>query len=187
MFSSFVTLIGFSSGQDIFQMPRRTQSPNVVCHLTLMNRLAIFMLLFILSIVCFSCSTTKSRASSKKSEPIFIIHNYGKLHEPISLNYFGLSNIDKIATGCDNKRLKRCITVYMKDNSQLVSFKTFLKLNGLKPMRKHASPVYLDTTFVMRPKKLIFVANQKFEFDSVYLSKDSNSAPTLYLRISPAN
>lgn len=32
MFSTFVTYIGCSSGPDVFQMPRRTQSPNVVCH-----------------------------------------------------------------------------------------------------------------------------------------------------------
>ena len=29
MFSTFVSLIGFSSGLNVFQMPRRTQSPNV--------------------------------------------------------------------------------------------------------------------------------------------------------------
>ena len=133
-----------------------------------------------------SCSTTRSRESSKKSEPTFIIHNYGRLYEPICANYFGLSNIDKISTGCDNKSKKGCITIYMKDGVQLISFNTFLERNGLKAMRKQTYPIYLDTTLVLKPNRLIFVASQKFKIDSVYAGKDSNSPHTFLLRISPS-
>lgn len=73
----------------------------------------------------------------------------------------------------------------MKDGVQLISFNTFLKCNGLKKLHKQNHPVILDTTLVLKPKKLLFVATQKFEIESVHLSKDSNSPKVLLLRISP--
>lgn len=149
-----------------------------------MYKLLITILFFIMSMACLSCSTIKSKKSSKKSEPIFIIHNYGRVHEPISVNYFGLSNIDKVSTGCDKKRIKRCVTVYMKDGVQIISFNEFLKRNGLKVISKQTYPIYLDTTLVTKPHKLIFVASQKFKIDSIYHRKNSNSPYSFILRIS---
>jgi len=139
-------------------------------------------------LLIYGCLTTNSRQNASRSEPIFVLNNYGRLYEPACINYFRLSNIDKIRAGGRYKNSKKgLITVYLKDGVQLISFTEFLQRNSLEKIYERQLLVYLDTILISKPSKLVFDASQKLNCELACDSMRGNSSPICFLRISRDN
>lgn len=154
-------------------------------HSIFMLRSIKLLIAFVTLLSIYSCSTTNYGQNEDKSKPIFVLNNYGRLYEPTCINYFNLSNIDRIMAGGRYKNSKNgLITVYLKDSVHLISFAEFLQHHSLEKIYKRQFPVYLDTILISKPSKLVFDASQKLNCKLVCDSTKGNSSPSCFLRIS---
>ena len=122
--------------------------------------------------------------ASKVIQPIWIIKNWGRVYDPISVNLLNRSNIDNIHVGKDQKKNRGLITVYLKDGVQLISLKELLKLHDINKRTQKKLPVYIDDTRASKPKKLLFDSTQMFTVDIIRNSDKTQSVDQQFLRIS---
>jgi hypothetical protein len=121
----------------------------------------------------------------KEIEAIFIIKNWGRVYDPISINLLKLTNIDRMTTGKTRRGLKMVgsITIYLKEGVQLVSLKElFNRYNVSKEYRKGV-PIQIENKLMKRPRKLLFDPSQNFRIDINENPADTSFNTRQYIKI----
>jgi hypothetical protein len=135
-----------------------------------------------LSAFCFAQhfgSEISFKDSNQNNNPIWIIKYWGRLYDPVSVNLFNPRNIASIQIGDGKKKGKSLITVYLKDGIKLISYKEFGKRYNINKKDRKALTVYIDSTKITYPKKLLFDPSQIFVVtrikDSIFGKSDDYS------------
>jgi hypothetical protein len=114
----------------------------------------------------------------------WIIKNWGRVYDPISINLLNVSNIDKIHVGKDQKKKRGLMTVYLKEGVQLISFKELLNRYDIDRRERKRLPVYIDNTRISKPKKLLFDPSQMFTVEIIPNFDKPQPIDHQFLRIS---